>query len=153
MVRSPLLDWEARWCHPCWPDSGGGDIGHIGEMDRTKWSDRRCHPHHGKMVPPSLWPEFCLTHVHPTSANDQSQCNGDGEIGARVAKTCQPCQSQGWNRILVPYISLQGQLLSLLSLPEVKNPCNPCQSLWQRSKILAGMVFWDILSLEVVNWW
>ena len=58
---------------------------------------------------------------------------------------------QGWNRILVPYISLQGQLLSLLSLPEVKNPCNPCQSLWQRSKILAGMVFWDILSLEVVN--
>ena len=39
---------------------------------------------------------------------------------------------QGWNRILVPYISLQGQLLSLLTLPEVKNPCNPCQSLWQR---------------------
>ena len=41
---------------------------------------------------------------------------------------------QGWTQILVPYISLQGQLLSLLSLPEVKNPCNPCQSLWQRSK-------------------
>ena len=51
---------------------------------------------------------------------------------------------QGWNRILVPYISLQGQLLSLLSLPEVKNPCNPCHSLWQRSKILVRMLFWDI---------
>ena len=61
--------------------------------------------------------------------------------------------NQGWNRILVPYISLQGQLLSLLSLLEVKNPCNPCQSLWQKSKILAGKVFWDIASLEVVNWW
>ena len=33
--------------------------------------------------------------------------------------------SQGWNRILVPHISLQGQLLSLLSLLEVKNQVFP----------------------------
>ena len=58
---------------------------------------------------------------------------------------------QGWNQILVPKISLQGQLLSLLSLLEVKNPCNPCQSLWQRPKILARMILWDILSSEEVN--
>ena len=58
------------------------------------------------------------------------------------------CQQQGWNRILVPCFSSQGQLLSL---PEVKYPCIPCQSLWKRSNILARMVFWDIFSLEVVN--
>ena len=87
------------------------------------------------------------------------ECQGDEEsLEDCIGKDNPTCArgevaGQGWNRILVPYISLQGQLLSLLSLLEVKNPCNPCQSLWQRSKILARMVFWDILSLEVVNWW
>ena len=79
---------------------------------------------------------------------------GDGPdslAGDMIKDVCSKIQEQGWNRILVPHISLQGQLLSLYSLPEVKIPFNPCQSLWQKPKILAKMLFCNILSSEGVN--